>query len=1154
MRTLTRIKLETGAYPNGELEISRLTGRDALSQLFEYEVLVIAKNLEDFDPEALIGERATLVYERDDRPAERVHGMISVVNDRLDTEVDLASCRLVFRPRAYRLALVETLDIFLDLNVPDIVRQKLTGAGMKERVPRPDSPDDFDFELRLQDTYPVREFVAQYKETDLAFVSRLCEHIGITYFFEHRGGRDVMVFTDTNEGLGALGGDAIVPFRGRGDQRDVFRLEETIRMIPADYVVRDYNYRTPQVTLTGQANVADGLGSVVEYGSHVATPKEADQLARVRAQESLAARRIFDGTTDLPTLRAGTIFTLQGHPRGDLGLLVTEVVQTITQVTLGSGGSDATTFRSEFKAIRKDRRYRPPRTTPKPRIHGVVTGVIDSANRGQYADIDDQGRYRVKFLFDTTNPGEGQASQLVRMAQPHSGEGYGMHFPLRPGVEVIITFVDGDPDRPIIAATVPNPQTASPVQAGNATRNIIRTGGGNEINIDDAQGGHRIKLSTPHKNTTFQLGYRNSPEDGAMLETEGNTSTVAMTSANTFTSLNTSFSLALKFASGGSIRTVAERAGWFEGITAVGELMAVGLEIAEAQLERYEAQRAKAANELQVKAIKAQNKAKASAALVRHEPPDPAHPTLSEKTEEKNAEVWGKLTAAQKASLEAQKKAYEDAKAQYQADVLELKTNMEWLADAEKGVYLGGSIAQAENYDLAVKACHKKIDGNSAAESQAAKDGSKKTYETRRAEYEAALKAALSTTPANATPEEKAEAATKANELVNGLNDADVAEENGVAAALADFTEADKAKRAWNEKVEENEHGGEVIKLKADLTHVKEAKVANVLFSDVMALIAAIKSFIEKAEGTAEALAAGVTALGAKPRLTLAPTFFGPPVGRMAAIFKTPIHTLGSTSHTRVFGEKDLFLWSEKVVVSGKESVLLTSKEKIGFLSEGNAELAAKETVAITAEDLDIETEKDVTIESKKGALDLTAKKHIHVTSEDALVFHAKKKVTLESEDDELDLKAKKSVFIESTDDALRLKAKKNVSLQSTDAELFISSKGQLGIASVEANVLVESAKQLHARGATGVVITAGPKLSVIATKTEFSGDVEVGGALLVKGDFKPATPVATQAAMQANFTAAGIEFNALKQQLVQEKQTIMAALKRRKIKTHVIR
>ena len=126
--------------------------------------------------------------------------------------------------------------------------------------------------------------------------------------------------------------------------------------------------------------------------------------------------------------------------------------------------------------------------TPKPRIAGVLSGRVEPAEAvGQYAQIDDQGRYTVRFFFDMADTaGRRVSSARVRMMQPHSGPGYGMHFPLKPGVEVLIAFVGGDPDRPVIAGSVPNPITASPVTHKNPQMNRIETESGIYINMKDA--------------------------------------------------------------------------------------------------------------------------------------------------------------------------------------------------------------------------------------------------------------------------------------------------------------------------------------------------------------------------------------------------------------------------------------------------------------------------------------------------------------------------------------------------------------------------------------------------------------------------------------------------------------------------------------------
>ncbi|XXX80614.1 type VI secretion system tip protein TssI/VgrG [Sorangium sp. So ce134] len=529
MKDILSARLESRALSAGAVEIHDLAGREAVSQPFEFRLHVVCRGPEGLDEEALLAEPAALVFLRGDREERRLFGVISVVRDAMHTETSHMAYTLTFVPRAFRLTLTETSEIFMDLTVPEIIQRKLERAGLHQGD---------DFELRLLSAYPSREYVVQYKETDLQFVSRLAEHLGISYFFEHRDGRDVVVFSDANGGFRPVAGGGRAQFYPRGDRIGVYRLEGTTRTVPGRYVVKDYNYRTPHVPLMAAATVSDAPGGdIVDYGAHFKTPDEAERMAVLRAEELRAGRKVFDGASDVQRLGAGARLTLEGHPRGDLELLLVEVRHRLQQATLNAGTGEERAYANEFRAIPFSTTYRPPRVTPKPRVHGVITGVIDAAAKGQYAEVDDAGRYRVRFLFDTSGPEDGKASRLIRMAQPHAGAGYGFHFPLRSGVEVILTFIDGDPDRPIIAGAVPNPQTPSTVDAKNARRNVIRTGGGNEINIDDNEGEERIKLSTPYGGATLQLGSPNTPEAGAAMTTTEAYSQVAIAGVNTATSV-----------------------------------------------------------------------------------------------------------------------------------------------------------------------------------------------------------------------------------------------------------------------------------------------------------------------------------------------------------------------------------------------------------------------------------------------------------------------------------------------------------------------------------------------------------------------------------------------------------------------------------------
>lgn len=504
------IHIESPAFA-GDVAVHELTGRETISQLFEFSVHVVTKRTEGLDDEAILTDPAELVFTRGNQPVRRIHGMIAAFSDALLTESTHLGYTLTFVPRAWRMTLNHASEVFLDLTVPEIITQKLERYGFAAGK---------DFELRLRSSYPTRDATIQYKESDLQFVSRLAEHLGIAFFFEHEEGRDVMVFSDENSGFKPIGGGGTAHFHARGDQIGVFSLQGTTRTLPNRYVVKDYNYRTPQVALLASSSVSKaGTGDVIEYGAHFKTPEEGDRIALVRAEELRAGHRVFDGKSDRPEFASGTRFALEGHPRVDGELLLVEVRHAIRQVALGFGEREGQAYVNEFHAIPAATVFRPARVTPKPRVHGAITGIVEAAERGQYAEIDDGGRYHVRFMFDVGEAAHGGASRLVRMAQPHAGPGYGFHFPLRDGVEVMLTCIEGDPDRPIITGAVPNPVTPTTVGAGNAKRNVIRTGGGSEINIDDNKGSERIKLSTPFGDTMLQLGAPNAPLPGAFLKT-----------------------------------------------------------------------------------------------------------------------------------------------------------------------------------------------------------------------------------------------------------------------------------------------------------------------------------------------------------------------------------------------------------------------------------------------------------------------------------------------------------------------------------------------------------------------------------------------------------------------------------------------------------
>lgn len=297
-------------------------------------------------------------------------------------------------------------------------------------------------------------------------------------------------------------------------------------MLPKTLRLKDYNYRTPSLEISGNAEVsAQGRGEIYIYGEHFKTPKEGNQLAKIRAEELLCQEKRFHGESTIPYLRPGYLFDLENHYRGSFNqkYLTIELEHEGSQTAFLLAGiqkglsevEEQPYYRNSFVSIPSGVQYRHERKTEKPRFYGTLNAKIDAAGSGKYAELDDQGRYKVILPFDKSGRKDGKASTFLRMAQPYAGTDHGMHFPLHKGTETLLTFIDGDPDRPIINAAVPNPEHPSQVTSGDQTMSKITTSGGNKIHIEDQEGSERILMHTPNQNTWVRMGAPNDPPAAA---------------------------------------------------------------------------------------------------------------------------------------------------------------------------------------------------------------------------------------------------------------------------------------------------------------------------------------------------------------------------------------------------------------------------------------------------------------------------------------------------------------------------------------------------------------------------------------------------------------------------------------------------------------
>ncbi|MCU0723391.1 MAG: type VI secretion system tip protein VgrG, partial [Planctomycetes bacterium] len=490
---ITFVSQAPGLDPESFL-VASVEGTETIGRPFRFELELLSRS-PDLDFQAILREAATLGIKQGLTSSEGKRGLVTVQRhgvlaafEQVGSQNDWTTYRAVLVPPLWRLGLTHQSRIFQNLTVPEMVSRILQDAGIPS--------DRFRF-LPASRPYAQREYVVQYEETDLDFVHRWLEHEGIFYWFRHEDDHVVAVFGDSQAHAEDLGETVSYVQAGTVSKEEAadsafdwydagrigsFSLRQV--PIPKTVVLREYNWRTPLESLEVAREVSpDGIGLHYEYNNHYKSAAEGQELARIRAEEIRCRERVAEGRGTCRTFHAGACFVLADHYRPDFNasFLLTEVRHRATQdVALATNSVWRSTYGNEFTAIPNDpdRPFRPERSTPWPEIKGVMHARVDGTPGAASAEVDSWGRYKVKLPLDRSEAKEGESSRYVRMAQPNAGPDGGFHFPLKPGVEVVLSHMDGDPDRPIITGAVPNPETRSPVGTGNEMDSVIQTPGG----------------------------------------------------------------------------------------------------------------------------------------------------------------------------------------------------------------------------------------------------------------------------------------------------------------------------------------------------------------------------------------------------------------------------------------------------------------------------------------------------------------------------------------------------------------------------------------------------------------------------------------------------------------------------------------------------
>lgn len=541
------LHFESKALEPDTFKVVRFEGVEEISRCYRFEIELVSDHA-DIDLAAVLGQPAHLALQRgDDGEPRKLHGILAEFEQGPEVAYGHYSYRAVLVPRLWLLSLSRQNQIYQAKSVIEIVEEELKGAagkGPAEMAAIGLTSDDFEF--RLSGSYVNREYVVQYQETDLDFICRWLEHEGVFFYFEHDDDKEKIVFCDDNVHLPKIDDAGRIAYNLPSGTSSA--LQESVQALTcrqaqttAKMILKDYNYRTPTTPLQGEAEIDDaGHGLISEYGNHFKTPEEGQGLARIRAQEIHCRKMEYRGESDALGFAAGRPFALEDHFRHDFDQEYANIrvhhvgSQSFAEATgLAEVDGQATSYRNDFTAIPLSVPFRPARRTPKPKLHGVMNGQVDAEGAGSRAEIDGEGRYKLVMPFDLSGQAEGKATRWVRMAQPYGGGQQGMHFPLLKGTEVIWTCIDGDPDRPIITGTVPNPLNKSVINAESNTKNRIQTASGILMEFQDGAGpaGGNAAASAGGALAGQQQRQRAIPVTGQTAGTAGDRSSAAPAAA-----------------------------------------------------------------------------------------------------------------------------------------------------------------------------------------------------------------------------------------------------------------------------------------------------------------------------------------------------------------------------------------------------------------------------------------------------------------------------------------------------------------------------------------------------------------------------------------------------------------------------------------------
>ncbi len=509
------------------LLLTSFSGHEEISRLFNFQLEMLSEE-DSIAAKDILGKRVTFHVLQADGEPRHFNGFVNRFSAG-SREGGLRRYEAEVVPWLWFLTRTADCRIFQEKSIPQIIEKIFSDLGFS------------DYETsEIKGTHEPWEYCVQYRETDFNFVARLMEQEGIFYYFRHEDDKHTLVLAD-QKGAYKDCPENEVEYEGSYGSRPtadrITQWEHKYEFTPGKWSQTDYNFidhpargeTTPsKLLMTGEATVVDldniDKYEIYDYPGEYPDKDRGRTYTKIRIEEEEVAHDTVEASSTCRTFTPGGKFKITRHDcEAEQGktFAITSIEHTATEpATYESTGGQGEEYSNSFRCIPDSVTFRPARITPKPVVQGSQTAVV-TGPAGEDIWPDEYGRVKIQFFWDREGKRDENTSCWVRVSQNWGGQGWGGMFIPHVGQEVIVSFIEGDPDRPIITGRVYNADQTVPLDLpANKTKSIIRDHGGNEIVMEGADGKQQMKLHSPTEATTMTLG------DGCIdMTTSGNQDT-----------------------------------------------------------------------------------------------------------------------------------------------------------------------------------------------------------------------------------------------------------------------------------------------------------------------------------------------------------------------------------------------------------------------------------------------------------------------------------------------------------------------------------------------------------------------------------------------------------------------------------------------------